>query len=197
MKALLEIIQVILSLFVRNKTERVTEKSLNFQVLGVDQSGETVGTTADLSDEDLDHARDQFEIDFQEEKTIMCHDHEIPIDWEDTILWTEPGALMCKSNQYKTISGNRAQSIDKIVVHWDGCLNSKQCAKVLSERGLSAHFCIDNDGTIYQTMDMNHAAWQPQNYMERFTQATWTFMMSKSKHSKSCSSHSLLFIMCL
>jgi hypothetical protein len=45
------------------------------------------------------------------------------------------------------------------VNHWDVCLNSETCAKVLNRRGISVHFCIDNDGTIYQLVDMNHAAW--------------------------------------
>jgi hypothetical protein len=30
---------------------------------------------------------------------------------------------------------------------------------VLNNRGVSVHFCIDNDGTIYQLLDTNHAAW--------------------------------------
>jgi hypothetical protein len=159
MKLLLELVQAVLSLFVGGKKQRVTEKSSDFKELGKAIDGETVGITADISDEDLEHARTQFELDQQKTKNIICNDHEVEIDWEDTILWTEPGALMCKSNQYKTVSGNRAQSIDKIVVHWDGCLSSKQCAKVLADRGLSAHFCIDNDGTIHQLMDTNHVGW--------------------------------------
>jgi len=159
MKALLEIVQLILSLFAGNKKEKVTIPSKDFKVLGTDKDGEELGTYADISEEDLEHAREQFEIDFKEEKNIMCNNHEVGIDWEDTVLWTEPGALMCKSNQYKAIAGNRMQSVDKIVVHWDGCLSSAQCAKVLGQRGLSAHFCIDNDGTIHQLMDTNHVGW--------------------------------------
>ena len=160
MKVLLEIIQAIISLLVRrNKKEKVLTPSNEFKVVGTDKHGEEVGTYSAMSEEDLQHAREQFEIDNTPEKSIMCNNHEVTIDWEDTILWTEPGALMCKSSQYKAIAGNRAQSIDKIVVHWDGCLNSKQCAKVLGQRGLSAHFCIDNDGTIHQLMDTNHVGW--------------------------------------
>tara|TARA_B100000085_G_C18487855_1_gene490040 strand:- start:650 stop:1165 length:516 start_codon:yes stop_codon:yes gene_type:complete len=30
---------------------------------------------------------------------------------------------------------------------------------VLNKRGASVHFLIDNDGTIYQTLDLQHAAW--------------------------------------
>jgi hypothetical protein len=33
------------------------------------------------------------------------------------------------------------------------------CARVLDKRGISVHFLIDNDGTIYQTLDMQHAGW--------------------------------------
>lgn len=45
------------------------------------------------------------------------------------------------------------------VNHWDVCLDSTTCAKVLNKRNISVHFCIDNDGTIYQLIDTNHAAW--------------------------------------
>ena len=159
MKVLLEIIQAIISLLAGNKKEKVLTPSKDFKKLGTDQSGVEWGTTADMSDEDLEYARQQFEIDNAPQKNIVCNGHDVAIDWEDTIVWTEPGALMCKSSQYKTIRGNRASSIDKIVVHWDGCLSSKQCAKVLEQRGLSAHFCIDNDGTIHQLMDTNHVGW--------------------------------------
>jgi hypothetical protein len=172
MKALIDIIQVLLSLF--SKKQRITKPAPEFyeelpqraqtsqqRLLGVDNNGEEVYIDGDISEEDLKHAKEQFEIDKQQQlsKNIVCNGHNVAIDWEDTVLWTEPGALMCKSNQYKTVTGNRAQSIDKIVVHWDGCLSSKQCAKVLADRGLSAHFCIDNDGTIHQLMDTNHVGW--------------------------------------
>ena len=43
--------------------------------------------------------------------------------------------------------------------HWDVCLNATSCQRVLDRRGISVHFLIDNDGTIYQTLDMQHAAW--------------------------------------
>jgi murein DD-endopeptidase MepM/ murein hydrolase activator NlpD len=45
--------------------------------------------------------------------------------------------------------------IRKFVLHHDGCFNAKMCWNVLhNERGLSCHFIIDNDGTIYQTLDL-------------------------------------------
>tara|TARA_Y100000817_G_scaffold282398_1_gene247638 strand:- start:374 stop:871 length:498 start_codon:yes stop_codon:yes gene_type:complete len=34
---------------------------------------------------------------------------------------------------------------------------------VLGRRGISVHFCIDNDGTIYQLLDTQHGAWHAGN----------------------------------
>lgn len=45
--------------------------------------------------------------------------------------------------------------IRQFVVHHDGCNSADMCFAVLqNERGLSCHFLIDNDGTIYQTIDL-------------------------------------------
>lgn len=53
------------------------------------------------------------------------------------------------------------QVIRQFVVHHDGCQDSKTCFHVLhNERGLSVHFLIDNDGTIYQTLDLVDCAFQ-------------------------------------
>jgi N-acetyl-anhydromuramyl-L-alanine amidase AmpD len=45
--------------------------------------------------------------------------------------------------------------IRQFVLHHDGCSSADMCFAVLqNERGLSCHFLIDNDGTIYQTIDL-------------------------------------------
>jgi hypothetical protein len=45
--------------------------------------------------------------------------------------------------------------IRQFVLHHDGCLSSDMCFNVLhNERGLSVHFLVDNDGTIFQTIDL-------------------------------------------
>lgn len=45
--------------------------------------------------------------------------------------------------------------IKKFVLHHDGVSSSAICWDVLhNERGLSCHFLIDNDGTIFQTLDL-------------------------------------------
>ena len=46
-----------------------------------------------------------------------------------------------------------------IVTHWDVCLSAESCKRILEKRGISTHFCIDNDGTIIQFADCNNIAW--------------------------------------
>lgn len=52
------------------------------------------------------------------------------------------------------------QVVDQFVLHYDVCGTSKVCFKVLhDQRGLSVHFMLDVDGTIYQTLDLKERAW--------------------------------------
>ena len=50
--------------------------------------------------------------------------------------------------------------VDQFVIHYDVCGTSRQCFKILHDvRGLSIHFMLDIDGTIYQTLDLKERAW--------------------------------------
>lgn len=50
--------------------------------------------------------------------------------------------------------------VDQFVIHYDVCGTSRGCFRVLHDaRGLSVHFMIDIDGTIYQTLDVKERAW--------------------------------------
>jgi N-acetyl-anhydromuramyl-L-alanine amidase AmpD len=50
--------------------------------------------------------------------------------------------------------------VDQFVIHYDVCGTSRKCFEVLhDERGLSVHFLLDADGTIYQTLDLKESAW--------------------------------------
>jgi N-acetyl-anhydromuramyl-L-alanine amidase AmpD len=52
------------------------------------------------------------------------------------------------------------QVVDQFVLHYDVAGTSRQCFKVLhDQRGLSVHFLLDVDGTIYQTLDLKERAW--------------------------------------
>ncbi len=51
------------------------------------------------------------------------------------------------------------EHLDQFVLHYDVCGTSKQCFNILHDhRGLSIHFMIDVDGTIYQTLDLKERA---------------------------------------
>ena len=92
----------------------------------------------------------------KDENFIVHHGNFIPIDWKKVVLWSEPNGLKIE-NGYTPYFEKR--KINMFVNHWDVCLDSKTCVKVLNQRNISVHFCIDNDGTIYQLLDTNHAAW--------------------------------------
>lgn len=50
--------------------------------------------------------------------------------------------------------------VDQFVIHFDVCGTSRRCFQVLQDdRGLSVHFMLDLDGTIYQTLDLKERAW--------------------------------------
>lgn len=52
------------------------------------------------------------------------------------------------------------RTVDQFVLHYDVAGVSKQCFKILHDmRGLSVHFMLDVDGTIYQTVDLKERTW--------------------------------------
>jgi len=90
------------------------------------------------------------------EKFIICNGDYFPIDWPKVKLFFEADGLKLTKGLRKHV-GERNPSF--FVCHWDVCLSSKTCHRVLEKRGISVHFAIDNDGTIYQFMDMNDVAY--------------------------------------
>ncbi|MFT7620605.1 MAG: N-acetylmuramoyl-L-alanine amidase [Planctomycetota bacterium] len=49
--------------------------------------------------------------------------------------------------------------VDQFVIHHDACGTSRRCFEVLHDlRGLSVHFLLDVDGTLYQDLDLAHRA---------------------------------------
>ncbi len=52
------------------------------------------------------------------------------------------------------------ERIDQFVIHFDASGTSRRCFEILHDRrGLSVHFMLDHDGTIYQTLDLKERAW--------------------------------------
>jgi len=102
----------------------------------------------EIEDEDSDHIYSDH---------IICHGNPVEIEWNKVVLWTDKNGLKAKEGNYKAVTEKR--DIKMFVNHWDVCSSSRICQKVLDRRGISVHFLIDNDGTIYQTLDTTHIAW--------------------------------------
>lgn len=89
----------------------------------------------------------------QEEKTdnyILMNGKRHPIDWDVKIDFIKPGA-------FKKMRTTREPTM--VVTHWDVCTSAEKCKRVLEARDISTHFCIDNDGVIYQFLDTNDVGW--------------------------------------
>ena len=91
--------------------------------------------------------------------SIIYAGNPFKIEWDKVSLWSEPGALKANTGTYQDMTGYPLRNPTFFVNHWDVCLSSTSCAQVLNNRGISVHFCIDNDGTIHQMLDIQHIAW--------------------------------------
>lgn len=60
------------------------------------------------------------------------------------------------------------REVDQFVIHYDVCGTARQCFKVLHDlRGLSVHFLLDADGTLYQTLDLKERGWHASEANDR------------------------------
>ncbi len=80
----------------------------------------------------------------------------ITIDWPRVVHWYDVNGL--RANHFSTRYKSQ-RPFKMFVNHWDVTLSAKHCQRILDQRGISVHFLIDNDGTIYQTMDTRDVAW--------------------------------------
>jgi len=90
---------------------------------------------------------------------IVYNGNFIPIKWDKVVLWSESGGLKADLGTHYDYTGRPSRKIRLFTNHWDVCLSSRSCQSVLNKKGISVHFMIDNDGTIYQSIDMQHACW--------------------------------------
>ncbi len=81
---------------------------------------------------------------------ILINDEYVDIDWDVKID-------LMPNNCFK--SSWRTRKPNMIVTHWDATTSAEKCKRVLQARNISTHFCIDNDGIIYQYVDTNNIAW--------------------------------------
>ena len=149
MEKLLLLIKALLSLF-NTRRERITiPKRLTEEGQEV-EAPPAPEPKISISGESVEYTPKQV-------KYIWCDGERHPIAWKKVVTYREEPSWALTGNNMKLQF--TAREVKQFVVHWDGCLNSRMCHKVLEGRGLSVHFCIDNDGTIIQLMDTNNIAW--------------------------------------
>ena len=72
-------------------------------------------------------------------------------------FWYRPGLGHTMTPDLRAVQS----MVRMFTVHHDGCPNAKTTFSVLhDERGISVHFIIDNDGTIYQNLDLGLMGFQ-------------------------------------
>lgn len=183
MKSFSETVKIVLSFFLNKRSSKnlqweprwfgekkhsraLPAKVAKFQkVYGVKETGVvdegTVRRRA-TEKEALRHVlKDASEGKDKESSSIICDGKPQIIKWNKVILFNEDDGLRLGPKNYRKHNGARKPTM--FVVHWDVCLSSRSCFNILQNRGLSVHFLIDNDGTIFQIMDCNDIGWHAGN----------------------------------
>ena len=88
---------------------------------------------------------------------IICDGKEVRLDWDKTIGLHHTDRKCLPGTCYDFKAEDRQPTM--IVTHWDAALSAESCYRILKKRGISSHFVIDNDGTIYQMVDTKHVCW--------------------------------------
>jgi hypothetical protein len=99
----------------------------------------------------------EFTADDYEENYIILDGEKVAISWDKV----DVSRFKLPRENY---GSKRKKEAAKIVTHWDATLSAKRCYDILSKRGISSHFVIDNDGTIYQMVDPAYVAWHAGKY---------------------------------
>tara|TARA_B100000131_G_C18120639_1_gene612800 strand:- start:2478 stop:3425 length:948 start_codon:yes stop_codon:yes gene_type:complete len=108
---------------------------------------------------DISNHIPRYNVVSNKDKYIVHNGNFIPIEWDKVILWDEADGFRANDGCFTDYSGKPDRRPTMFVNHWDVCLSSESCATVLNRRGISVHFLIDNDGTIFQMLDTQHKAW--------------------------------------
>lgn len=88
---------------------------------------------------------------------IICNGEKLAIDWK-TVSINDDKNYALPDSCYRNYEPHK-RNVKMIITHFDVCLSAASCKQVLQKKGISSHFAIDNDGTIYQMVDPQHEAW--------------------------------------
>lgn len=97
-----------------------------------------------------------------DKKFIICNGKKVAIEWDKVVLWTDglkfgqPASLSLPEKNFERTNNRNPQMF---VCHYDVCQTTRMMVDVLKDRGLSVHFGLDSDGTIYQLTDCENICW--------------------------------------
>jgi len=100
-------------------------------------------------------------VQVEQQKYIICAEKKVPLKWDKVVsLWDKDNYALPKNCYKQRITREPTM----IVTHFDVCLSAASCKRVLEKRGISSHFVIDNDGTIFQMVDTQYIGWHAGNH---------------------------------
>jgi hypothetical protein len=127
----------LLNLFNTNKNKNLEEKRQDV-TLKESIANETISSTKPI------------EKTLSNENYILVDGKKLSVDFE---VVQSP----LPNNCFQKVSKKRNPNV--LVTHWDVALSANSCFRILSRLKISTHFCIDNDGKVFQFVDTNNVAW--------------------------------------
>tara|TARA_Y100001973_G_scaffold99726_1_gene159402 strand:- start:48 stop:905 length:858 start_codon:yes stop_codon:yes gene_type:complete len=133
--------------YLKDFNDELLDEVVKFQV---DHDLKPDGMVGPMTHRRLLAEREIKEQDSESENFILINGQRVSIEWDTKIDLIKAGA-------YKKYRRERKPNM--VVTHWDACTSASSCKRVLEARNISTHFCIDNDGVIYQYLDTNDIGW--------------------------------------
>lgn len=133
--------------YLKDFNDELLDEVVKFQV---DHDLKPDGMVGPMTYRRLLAERELKEQDSESENFILINGQRVSIEWDTKIDLIKAGA-------YKKYRRERKPNM--VVTHWDACTSASSCKRVLEARNISTHFCIDNDGVIYQYLDTNDVGW--------------------------------------
>lgn len=134
--------------FLTDFNEELLDEIVKFQV---DHDLKPDGLVGPVTFRRLLASRELAEVEQEASENFLLIDgRHVPIEWDTKIDLIKPGAFK---------RSRKTRKPNMIVTHWDACTSAASCKRVLEARNISTHFCIDNDGIIYQYLDTNDIGW--------------------------------------
>lgn len=133
--------------YLKDFNDELLDEVVKFQV---DHDLKPDGMVGPMTYRRLLAERELKEQDSESENFILINGQRVSIEWDTKIDLIKAGA-------YKKYRRERKPNM--VVTHWDACTSASSCKRVLEARNISTHFCIDNDGVIYQYLDTNDIGW--------------------------------------